>query len=699
MIVRQLRLSLLAPLAIAVAACSSSQGPVDHDRLVNADSEPANWLTHGRTYSEERFSPLDQIDASNIGDLKLAWYHDFDTKRGQEATPIVVDGVMYTTSAWSKVQAFNAATGELLWQYDPEVPGETAVKACCDVVNRGVAVYDGKVYVGTLDGRLVALDAESGDEVWATLTVDQDKAYTITGAPRVVKGKVLIGNGGGEYGVRGYIGAYDAQTGEEAWRFYTVPGKPGEKDGSASDEIHEKLAGDTWSGEWWEWGGGGTVWDSIAYDPELDLLYVGVGNGSPWNPDIRSPGGGDNLFLSSILALRPDTGEYVWHYQQVPGDQWDYTATQQMILADLPIKGSERKVLMQAPKNGFYYILDRETGELLSAEPFAPVNWASEIDLESGRPVITPDAYYNKTGKPWLAMPGPLGAHSWHSMSFNLQTGLVYIPVQELGFPYIADTNFEPKKVGVNLGVDLNAASLPQDDEIKKQVKAGIKGHLLAWDPVNQKEAWRFEHKSAGNGGVLSTGGGLVFQGDAEGNFNAFNASSGEKLWSFFAQTGIIAAPISYAVDGKQYITIVVGWGGIFPLLTGEVALITGERAPKGRVLTFVLDGTATLPEPEALVEARSAPPEQFASAAGIAKGKAIYHRSCGACHGDSVVSGGVLPDLRYTPVLQSADAWYAIVGEGALATNGMVGFGEDYSPEELDLIRAYAISRSRESQ
>ncbi len=680
---------------ICVALLAACQDADFGERLVNADSETQNWLTHGRTYNEQRFSPLNGISDANVGELKLAWFHDFDTQRGQEATPIVIDGMMYTTSAWSKVQAFDAASGELLWQHDPEVPGETAVNACCDVVNRGVAVWNDKVYVASLDGRLIALNAQTGEEVWSTLTVNPDKAYTITGAPRVIKGKVLIGNGGGEYGVRGYFGAYDAETGEEVWRFYTVPGEPGKKDGAASDEILEKLAGPTWTGEHWKHGGGGTVWDSMAYDPELDLLYVGTGNGSPWNPAVRSPEGGDNLFLSSILALRPDTGEYVWHYQQVPGDQWDYTATQQMILAELPVEGEERKVIMQAPKNGFFYILDRETGELLSAEPFAPVNWATKVDLDTGRPEINPDAFYHKTGKPWLAMPGPLGAHSWHSMSYSQQTGLVYIPAQELGFPYIADTNFEPKKVGINLGIDLDAASLPEDAEVLKAIKAGVKGHLLAWDPVQQKEAWRFQHATAGNGGVLSTAGNLVFQGDAEANFNAFNATTGEKIWSFPAQTNIIAAPISYAIDGKQYVTIVVGWGGIYPLLTGEAGLNTKMRPPKGRVLTFALDGEATLPPEQELQTMIIEPPAQFGTAAMIAQGKSIYHRSCSGCHGDSVVSGGILPDLRNSGILASKDAWKSIVHDGALATNGMVGFGDDYSPEELDTVRAYAIDRA----
>jgi alcohol dehydrogenase (cytochrome c)/quinohemoprotein ethanol dehydrogenase len=331
---------------------------VNASRITAADQEPGNWLSHGRSYDEQRFSPLKQINSDNAADLGLEWIYEFDTRRGLEATPIVVDGVMFTTGAWSQVFALDARSGELLWKYDPEVPGEWAVHACCDVVNRGVAIWEGSVFVGTLDGRLVSLDARTGKVNWTVLTIDKSKPYTITGAPRVVNGKVVIGNGGAEYGVRGYVSAYSAETGAMAWRFYTVPGNPAE---GFESEVMEKAA-ETWTGEWWTMGGGGTVWDSMAFDPELNLLYIGVGNGSPWNQQLRSPGGGDNLFLSSIVALDADTGKYVWHYQTTPGETWDYTATQHMILTELEIDGRERKVLLQAPKNGFFYVLDRENG-------------------------------------------------------------------------------------------------------------------------------------------------------------------------------------------------------------------------------------------------------------------------------------------------------------------------------------------------
>jgi len=403
-----------------VASSAAKPAQVDAQRIVDADNDPGNWVTHGRTYSEQRYSPLAKIDAGNVKQLGLAWFVDLDTHRGQEATPLIIDGVVYSTSAWSKVQAISATTGELLWQYDPKVPGETGVKACCDTVNRGVAAYQGKLYLGTLDGRLIAIDAATGKEMWSVVTVDQSKSYTITGAPRVIKGKVIIGNGGAEFGVRGYISAYDAESGKMLWRFYTVPGDP-------SQPFEAPIlaeAAKTWHGEWWKLGGGGTVWDSMAYDPELDLLYIGTGNGSPWNQQYRSPGGGDNLFLSSVVALKPDTGEYVWHYQSTPGETWDFTATQHIVLADLTIDGQPRKVLMQAPKNGFFYVVDRTNGKLISAKPFVPVNWALEIDLKTGRPVEDPAARFMNPKQPALVMPGPYGAHNWQPMSFSPQTGL-----------------------------------------------------------------------------------------------------------------------------------------------------------------------------------------------------------------------------------------------------------------------------------
>ncbi|MDY6984346.1 MAG: PQQ-dependent dehydrogenase, methanol/ethanol family, partial [Pseudomonadota bacterium] len=377
------------PPPAAAAASVAVSGP-DDAALANAQNDAAEWLTYGRDYAEQRFSPLNQINTNNVNDLGIAWTYDTGEVRGHEASPLINDGVMYFTLPWSIVVAVDARTGAEKWRFDPRVDKAIGWKACCDVVNRGVALYDGKVYVGTIDGRLIALDANTGNTVWDIVTVDQGRPYTITGAPRIADGKVLIGQGGAELGTRGYLSAYDAQTGDEAWRFWVVPGNPA--DGFENEDVERAAA--TWSGEWWEVGGGGTPWDSIIYDPEARLVYVGTGNGSPWSHELRSNGEGDNLYLSSIVALNVDDGSVVWYYQTTPADNWDYTAVQPLMLVDLPVNGVPRKLILQAPKNGFFYVLDRLTGELISADPYAEVTWASGIDLESGRPIETPQARY-----------------------------------------------------------------------------------------------------------------------------------------------------------------------------------------------------------------------------------------------------------------------------------------------------------------
>jgi len=695
------RLIVLAT-AIALAACgesattAQSKGPaqVDGPRIMNADSEPGMWMTVGRTYNEQRFSPLKQINDTNAGQLGLAWSFDLDTARGQEATPLVVDGVMYFSTAWSKVKALDAKTGRAIWQYDPKVPLEYGVKVCCDVVNRGVAMWNGKIYVGTLDGRLIALDAANGQEVWSVQTTDTEKPYAITGAPRVAKGKVFIGNGGAEFGVRGYISAYDAETGNLSWRFYTVPGRPGETDGAASDKAIAEIAAPTWNGEYWTIGGGGTVWDSIVYDQELDLLYFGVGNGSPWSQAYRGKIG-DNLFLVSIVAVKPDTGEYVWHYQEVPGDEWDFTSVQPMMLADLQINGETRKVLMHAPKNGFFYVIDRTNGQLISAEPFAPVTWATSVDKETGRPVENPDARYSVTGKPWRGTPGPQGAHNWNPMAFSPNTGFVYVPVNVLTSTYVLAETFGPRLMGFNTGTDrgANAGGLAA---LQAAMDASS-SHLLAWDPVNQKQAWRVEHPGPGNGGILATAGNLVFQGTFGGDFVVYRADNGEKLWSMPVQTSVIAGPMAYELDGEQYIAVLVGTGGALGLTQGAPSLKSGPMRNISRMLAFKLGGTATLTEPPAVARAID-PPPLTATPAVVADGGRLYAANCGVCHGAAAISVGIVPDLRSSPYL-SDDGYFDIVLNGTLKERGMVSFAPMINREEAAAIRSYLIAQAHETK
>jgi alcohol dehydrogenase (cytochrome c)/quinohemoprotein ethanol dehydrogenase len=686
--------------ALALAGCSDREpaAGIDAGRLMNAAADSANWITYGRDYSEQRFSPLDQIGTANVGELGLAWFADLDTARGQEGTPLVIDGRIYITTAWSKVKAYDAATGEPLWQYDPEVPGEIAPTVCCDVVNRGLAAWGDRLFLGTLDGRLVALDRETGKEVWSKVTVDQDKPYTITGAPRVIEGKVIIGNSGAEFGVRGYVTAYSAADGEQLWRFYTVPGAP---DGSADEPDYLARARETWNGPFWEQGGGGTVWDAMAYDPALDLLYIGVGNGSPWNQTYRSPGGGDNLYLSSIVALRPDSGEYVWHYQTTPGETWDFTATQHIMLADLEIEGRLRKVLMQAPKNGFFYVLDRATGELLSANNFVPQNWTTGIDMKTGRPIENPEARFDRTGQPFIGTPGAGGAHSWHPMAYHPGEGLVYIPAIEAAFPYFPEAGWKPDlNRGMNTGLDLAAGAMPADAAARQAAIKATKGALIAWDPVTQSERWRVPHPGPWNGGVLATAGGLVFQGNATGKLEAYGAADGSKLWSFDAQTGIIAPPITYTVNGEQYVAVLAGYGGVWPL--SPSGLLSGQERPLpniSRLLVFKLGGAAALPAPRPLDRRALDPPPFRGTDAQVASGSYDFGRYCSQCHNDAAVGSTVLPDLRRSAALENQETWQTIVHDGALTPNGMVSFAPSLSRQRIEAIRQYVIKRANEDK
>jgi PQQ-dependent dehydrogenase (methanol/ethanol family) len=667
---------------------------IDGARIVNADSAAGEWLTHGRTYSEQRFSPLNQINENNVQDLGLAWYADLPTHRGIETTPLMADGKLYVTGSWGHVLAYDARRGDLLWHFDPKVPKDYGRHACCDVVNRGVALWGSNVYAASLDGRLRALDRDSGKVVWEVDTRLNDvDSYTITGAPRVVNGKVIIGNGGAEMSVRGYVTAYDAMSGEQVWRFFTVPGNPAD---GFEDETQEWIA-TTWTGEWWKNGkGGGTAWDSFAFDPELNLLYIGVGNAASWNQKIRSPAGGDNLFVSSIVAVDADSGAYAWHYQTTPGDHWDYTATQHMILAEINFGGKPRSVIMQAPKNGFFYVLDRGTGELLAADKYMPVTWATHVDMATGRPVEAAGA--RNTEEEQLLVPGPSGAHNWHPMSFSPDTGYVYIPAKVSSGIYQNDFSSKRRNMLWHTNYDVyKMVGLPDEMNVEDRATIGPEaaaGVLIAWDPAARREVWRVDRGFYSGSGLLSTHGNLVFQGDLSGNFSAYAADSGREVWSYLVQGGIMASPITYELDGEQYVAVAQGWGGESSLPFGA---ISGPQnmINISRVLVFKGGASARLPVIE--TEEQLLPSHNLAMATPeqVAEGRDLYNLYCAVCHGGNAISGGLVPDLRYR--IADLDAsWQAIVFDGALASAGMPAWKEYLSREETDRIKSYVAHEAR---
>jgi PQQ-dependent dehydrogenase (methanol/ethanol family) len=675
-IIVTLGVATLATLA-GLIGCQVTRGSsltVDSKRLVAADA-PENagqWMMYGRDYSEQRFSPLTQINANNVTQLGLAWYADLAERGGvYETTPIAVDGRIFVTSPWSKVYAFDAKTGTRLWKYDPHVPGEFAVKLCCGIVNRGVAVWKGKVIWGTLDGRLIAVDASSGKKVWEVQATDPKKTLSITGAPRIADGRIFIGEAGAEFEERGYLAAYDAESGKELWRWWSVPGDPSKP----FEQPELAVAAKTWSGEWWKFGGGGTTWDGITYDPVTGYVYIGTGNGAPWPSEIRSPGGGDNLFTASIVALDAKTGKYIWHYQENPSENFDFDSTAQITTADLVINGQKRHVVMHAPKNGVFYVLDAKTGKVLSAKLFVPTaNWLTGFD-ENFRPILNPEANYGKTDKGFYLV--GFQSHVWYPMSFNPATGLVYLPANYGSFPYVAEAG---AKMGNQL-LSINIAKRPQGPPPKIE---GLGNYLVAWDPVKQQAAWE-QHEGNGRSGTMTTAGNLVFQGTAPHNFTAFRADDGQKAWTTDAQAQVVGGSASYAIDGEQYVAVVAaGQGGFFnPYWAPNYA----------RLLVYKLGGKVTLPTPEPYTPPPLNPPVEFGSSTLLTKGETQYNAHCASCHGNNTARvSSLFPDLRYAGPLWSGDAFKSIVIDGVLQDNGMVSFRKVLTPEDAEAIRAYVV-------
>jgi quinohemoprotein ethanol dehydrogenase len=662
---------ILASSALLLGAQARAAQPanVDMQRLLNADKEAGQWLTHSRTFDEQYFSPLNRINEQNIDQLGLAFFVDLPTNQNVETTPLMIDGVLYVTLPWSKVMAVDAKTGKQLWLHDPKVAGAWNINICCGVDNRGAAAWNGKIIFGTLDGRLIALDAKTGKPVWTIKATPNERRYSITSAPRIANGKIFIGSAGAEFDARGYIDSYDAETGKFLWRFWTIPDDPAK--GFENEAM--KMAAATWKTPgWWTAGGGGTVWDAITYDPVNDLVMFGTGNGAPQDAVRRDAGRGDNLFLTSIVALHARDGSYAWHYQTNPWETWDYDTGQQLTLVDMTIDGRQRRVVMQASKNGMFYVLDAATGKLLSAKAYTDVNWNTGVDMTTGRPIEVPEARANLAGKAFNLVAGPAGGHAWQSMSYSPVTKLVYIP---------ATTHWQ-----------MTGPAAERQKYLTENPNAPntFSGRLMAWDPVAQKEVWRSEEFLNPTGGVqvtagaLATAGNVVFHGNLpKQEFSAYRATDGKKLWSFGTKTAVLANPISYEVSGEQYVAIAVG--GPMP---------GGYYAPNGaRLLVFKLGGKTTLPNLPPFTEAPIIRTPQFADADTVGKGAQVFEAQCQLCHGRNGAARSTFPDLRRSPALLSQELMDNIVLKGVRSEQGMASFKDYLKDGDTVALRAYLIS------
>ena len=684
---------LFVLVAAATAQASPPPATIDYARV--AQERADEWLLDGRDFTSEHFSPLGQINPDNVARLGFAWEFRGILSRGgihhgMESSPIFADGVLYFSGPWGNAYAVNARTGKLLWAYDSHADGQYARNACCDVVNRGVAVWKGKVYVASLDGWLAALDTRTGRPVWRVDTVvDRKFNITVDGAPHVAGDNILIGNAGADMGSRGYVSAYNAETGKLAWRFWAVPGDPRK----GPDETPEvTFARRTWAKDTrWDLGGGGDPWDSIVYDPKTQFAYLGMGNGGPLPSWLRSPGGGDNLFLSSIVAVDTKTGRMKWYYQETPGDSWDYTATAPMILADLKWKGRLRHVIMQAPKNGIFYVLDRLTGELLSAKPYTTVNWTDGIDPRTGRP--HPTAHADYSARPQIIWPGSAGGHGWQPMSYDPLTELVYLPVYDVPTKYqtIAISKFLPGGFNNGAAGSYPPFDTPQDrKDLAAQPTPRMEGRLKAWNPQAGRAQWVSPKLPFLVGGTLSTAGGLVFQGTEDGYLSVYRASDGRLLKRLFTGTAIMAAPITYRLGGVQYVAVLAGAGG-----PQNVSWAPDNAASRyenfERLLVFRLDGGSVPLPPRAEPPPRQpAPPGIAADAQTLARGQKLFEQQCARCHQEGG-GRGAYPDLWNMP-RAVADAFDDIVYRGALRYFGMGNFSDSLTKSDTAAIRAFIV-------
>ena len=691
--------TVLALLRCMFPDAASARGSADASH-----SAPGEWLSYGGDAAQDRFSPLSAINQKTVQRLGLKWSLDLPNETNFVATPLMADGMLYFPGKFSVVYAVDARTGSIVWSFDPKAREALAKTPRRMAYNwgtsRGLGYWKGTIIVATADGRLISLDAKTGTFLWSTQTIDKSTPYLyITGAPLVFGDRVLIGNAGGDFGPsRGYVTAYSAVDGKELWRTFTVPGDPAR--GYESKAM--KMAAGTWGPEWWKTTGGGNAWNAMTFDPEFNRVYIGTGNGSPWNQTIRGRAGGDNLFVASIIALDAATGAYAWHYQTVPGDNWDYDATEDLVLADTRIGSTHKKVLMQAGKNGFFYVIDRSNGKLISAEKFAHVTWADRVDLKTGRPVEAPGMRPAGASSPVITVwPWENGAHSWPSMSFNPKTGLVYIPGMDGKQIYDA-RGIDPntyKADGVEMwtgysdvvGRDPFAPKTGSDDF--KQA-----AWLKAWDPRTNKPVWQAEQPGLFAGGTLTTAGGLVFIGQATGDLAAYDASSGDKLWHFNCGRPISASPVSYEVDGAQYVAVLVGWGGD-PAIEGSMSEPGGLRMTYrdgGRGLfVFALDGKASHP---ARAVAKMVPidiPEFHPDDDKVKRGEHLFDNNCNYCHGTDALSGGQAPDLRASPLAADRKTLGQIVLGGALQLQGMPQY-PDFSDDDVDALYHYIRWRAR---